>query len=43
MIDRHIGIAPITQVTHMHDKNSNNQGRSPNVVKVIFRTIRNCS
>ena len=26
----------------MYNKNSNNQGRSPNVVKVIFHTIRNC-
>ena len=24
----------------MYNKNSNNQGRSPNVVKVIFHTIR---
>ena len=38
-----IGVAPIKQVTHMRNKNSNNQGRSPNVVKVIFHTIRNCS
>ena len=38
-----IGIAPITQVTHMHNKNSNIQGRSPNVIKVLFHTIRNCS
>ena len=30
-------------VTHMGNKNSNIQGRSPNVVKVIFHTIRNCS
>ena len=27
----------------MCDKNSNIQGRSPNVVKVIFHIIRNCS
>ena len=32
MIDLHIGVAPIRQVTHMHNKDSNNQGRSPNVV-----------
>ena len=32
MIDRHIGVAPIRQVTHMHNKDSNSQGRSPNVV-----------
>ena len=38
-----IGVVPITQVTHVHNKNSNNQGRSPNVVKVIFHTIRNYS
>ena len=30
-------------VTHIRNKNSNFQGRSPNVVKVIFHTIRNCS
>ena len=30
-------------VTHVQNKNSNIQGRSPNVVKVIFHTIRNCS
>ena len=29
------GVAPITQVTHVRNKNSNNQGRSSNVVKVI--------
>ena len=27
----------------MHIKTSDTQGRSPNVVKVIFLTIRNCS
>ena len=30
-------------VTHVRNKNSNIQGRSPYVVKVIFHTIRNCS
>ena len=30
-------------VTHMCNKNSHIQGRLPNVVKVIFHTIRNCS
>ena len=30
-----IGVAPITQYTHVRDKNSNTQGTSPNVVKVI--------
>ena len=29
-------------VTHVHNKNSNIQGRSSKVVKVIFHTIRNC-
>ena len=29
--------------THVRNKSSNIQGRSPNVVKVIFLTIRNCS
>ena len=38
-----IGVAPFTQPTHVRDKNSNIQGRSPNVVKVIFHTLRNCS
>ena len=33
-----IGVAPITC-----NKNRNIQGRSPNVVKVIFHAIRNCS
>ena len=33
-----IGLAPITQVTHMRNKNSTVQGRLPNVVKVIFHT-----
>ena len=33
-----IGVAPITC-----NKNSNIQGRSPNVVKLIFHAIRNCS
>ena len=30
-------------VTHVRNKKSYFQGRSPNVVKVIFHTIRNCS
>ena len=33
-----IGVAPITQVTYMRNKNNNNQGRSLNVIKVIFHT-----
>ena len=31
-----IGLAPITQYTHLHNKNSNIQGSSTDVVKVIF-------
>ena len=38
-----IGVAPITQYTHMRNKNSNIQGGSLNVIKVIFHTIRYCS
>ena len=38
-----IGVAPITQYTHVRNKNSNTQGSSPNVVKVVFHTLRNCS
>ena len=30
-------------VTHLQNKNSSIQGRSPVVVKLIFHTIRNCS
>ena len=37
-----VGVAPITQVTQVRNKNSNIQGRSLNVIKVIFHTIRNC-
>ena len=36
----YIGVAPIT---HVRNKNSNTQGSSPNVVKVISHTTRNCS
>ena len=36
-----IGVFPITQYTHMRNKNSNTQGSSPNVVKEIFHTL-NC-
>ena len=38
-----ICVAPITQVTHWRNKNSNIQGKSPIVAKVIFLTKRNCS
>ena len=38
-----IGVASITQTTHVRNKDSNIQGRSPNAVKVIFHTVRNCS
>ena len=34
-----IGVAPIRQVTHMRNKNSNIQGSSLNVIKEIFYTI----
>ena len=34
---------PHYTVTHMSNKNSNIQGRSSNVIKVIFHTKRNCS
>ena len=38
-----IGIVPITQLrTCIIKKNSNIQGRSPNVVKVIFHAKGNC-
>ena len=30
-----VGIAPITQYTHMRNKNSNTQGSSPNVVSDV--------
>ena len=30
-----IDVAPITQVTHVRNKNSNIQGRSPNVIKTF--------
>ena len=36
-----IGVAPITQVTHVRNKDSKIQGRSLNVIKVIFHTIKN--
>ena len=35
-----IGVAPITQYTHMRNKTSNIQGGSPNVIKVIFHTLK---
>ena len=37
----HINVIGV--VTHLRNKNSNIQGRPPNVVKVIFHTIKNCS
>ena len=36
-------VEPITQYTHVRYKNSNTQGSSPNVINVIFYTLRNCS
>ena len=38
-----IGVAPVMQYTQVHNKKSNTQWSSPNVVKVIFHTLRNCS
>ena len=38
-----IGVAPNTQYTDVRNKNSNTQGSSPNVLKVISHTTRNCS
>ena len=40
---RCIGVAPITQIMHVRNINSNIQGKSLNVVKLIFYTKRNCS
>ena len=42
-IDALFGVAPIMQVTHVRNINSNIQGRSLKVLKVIFHSIRNCS
>ena len=36
-----IGVAPIKQATHMRSKNSNIQGWSIYVIKLIFLIIRN--
>ena len=38
-----IVVAPITQYTHVPNENSNTQGSSPSMVKVISHTLRNCS
>ena len=38
-----IGVATITQVMHVRNKNSNIQGRSLNALKAILHTIKNCS
>ena len=35
--------SPHYAVTHMLNKNSNIHGMSPNVVKVIYHTTRDCS
>ena len=35
-----IGVAPITQYTHVRNRNSITQGSSPNVVKVIFQFLK---
>ena len=39
LLDDVIGIAPITQVTHVRNKNSSIQGRSLKVIKAIFHTL----
>ena len=38
-----IGVAPIAQVLHVRNKNSDIQGKSLHVLNVIFHTLRNCS
>ena len=38
-----IGVAPVMQYMHARNRNSNTQGSSPNVVKVVFYTLKNCS
>ena len=38
-----VAVAAIPHVTHVCNNNSNIQGRSLNVMKVILHTIRNCS
>ena len=38
---KRIGIAPVTQLTHVRNKNSNIKGGSLNAIKLIFHTIRN--
>ena len=40
---RLIGVAPITQYTHVCNINSNTHWISHYVVKVIFHSLRNCS
>ena len=35
-----IGVVPITQNTHLRNINSKTQGSSPNVVRVVFHTLR---
>ena len=40
MLQRSISVAPITQVTLVRNKNSNIQGRSLNVIKMIFHSTR---
>ena len=35
-----IGVAPITKYTHVRNRNSNSEGSSRNIVKVIFYILR---
>ena len=37
------GVGPILQYSHVRYINSNTQQTLPNVVKVIFHNLRNCS
>ena len=39
-LNQNIGVAPITQVKPVRNKNSKIQERSLKVIKVIFHTIR---
>ena len=42
-VSEYISVVPITQYTHVCNKNSNTQGNSPRVVKEIFHTLTNNS
>ena len=40
MLQRIIGVEPITQVMHVRNKNTNIRGRSHNAIKMISHTTR---